>query len=93
MEATENVEEAVAETGVDADKETATASEAPASAEASGDNEDKEDFAGFDGTWDYEWVRTLDQFMEDTPWTWIAVAVFAAGMIFSIYNNRSKSDD
>lgn len=47
--------------------------------------------SGFDGTWDFEWVGALDSFMEEFPWTWIAVAVFTAGMVYSYVKNR-KSD-
>ena len=46
------------------------------------------DFDGFDGSWDYEWVAVADQIMEEWPWTWIAVAVFAIGMVYSYVKNK-----
>ena len=46
------------------------------------------DFDGFDGSWDYEWVAVADQIMEEWPWTWIAVAVFVIGMVYSYVKNK-----
>ena len=46
------------------------------------------DFDGFDGSWDYEWVAVADQIMEEWPWTWIAVAVFVIGMAYSYVKNK-----
>ncbi len=46
------------------------------------------DFDGFDGSWDYEWVAVADQIMEEWPWTWIAFAVFAIGMVYSYVKNK-----
>ena len=50
---------------------------------------DKE-FEGFDGSWDYEWVATAEATMEAIPWTWIAVAVFIGGMVYS-YRKQKRS--
>ena len=46
------------------------------------------DFDGFDGSWDYEWVAVADQIMEEWPWTWIAVVVFVIGMAYSYVKNK-----
>ena len=46
------------------------------------------DFDGFDGSWDYDWVAVADQIMEEWPWTWIAVAVFVIGMVYSYVKNK-----
>ena len=45
-------------------------------------------FDGFDGSWDYEWVAVADQIMEEWPWTGIAVAVFVIGMAYSYVKNK-----
>ena len=48
------------------------------------------EFEGFDGSWDYEWITTAEAFMEAMPWTWIAVAVFAGGLVYS-YRKQKRS--
>ena len=48
------------------------------------------EFDGFDGSWDYEWITTAEAFMEAMPWTWIAVAVFAGGLVYS-YRKQKRS--
>ena len=48
------------------------------------------EFDGFDGSWDYEWVATAEAIMEAIPWTWIAVAVFIGGMVYS-YRKQKRS--
>ena len=54
------------------------------------DESEEEEFEGFDGSWDYEWVASIEAFMEAMPWTWIALAVFIAGLAYS-YRNNHKS--
>ena len=51
-------------------------------------DEAEEDFDGFDGSWDYEWVAVADQIMEDWPWMWIATALFIAGVAYSYFKNK-----
>ena len=51
-------------------------------------DESEEDFDGFDGSWDYEWVAIADQIMEDWPWMWIATALFIAGLAYSYFKNK-----
>ena len=51
-------------------------------------DETEEDFDGFDGSWDYEWVAIADQIMEDWPWMWIATALFIAGLAYSYFKNK-----
>ena len=51
--------------------------------------EAEEDFDGFDGSWDYEWVAVVDQIMEDWPWMWIASALFIAGLAYSYFKNKA----
>ena len=51
-------------------------------------DEAEEDFDGFDGSWDYEWVAIADQVMEDWPWMWIATALFIAGLAYSYFKNK-----
>lgn len=53
-------------------------------------SEAEEEFEGFDGSWDYEWVATGEAIMEAIPWTWIAVAVFIGGMVYS-YRKQKRS--
>lgn len=53
-------------------------------------SEAEEEFEGFDGSWDYEWVATAEATMEAIPWTWIAVAVFIGGMVYS-YRKQKRS--
>ena len=53
-------------------------------------SEAEEEFGGFDGSWDYEWVATAEALMEAFPWTWIAVAVFIGGMVYS-YRKQKRS--
>ncbi len=53
-------------------------------------SEAEEEFDGFDGSWDYEWVATAEAIMEAIPWTWIAVAVFIGGMVYS-YRKQKRS--
>ena len=48
------------------------------------------EFDGFDGSWDYEWITTAEAFMEVMPWTWIAVAVFVGGLVYS-YRKQKRS--
>ena len=48
------------------------------------------EFDGFDGSWDYEWITTAEAFMEAMPWTWIAVAVFVGGLVYS-YRKQKRS--
>ena len=48
------------------------------------------EFEGFDGSWDYEWIATAEAFMEAMPLTWIAVAVFVGGLIYS-YRKQKRS--
>ena len=52
-------------------------------------DEAEEDFDGFDGSWDYEWVAVADQIMEDWPWMWIATALFIAGLAYSYFKNKA----
>ena len=52
-------------------------------------DEGEEDFDGFDGSWDYEWVAVADQIMEDWPWMWIATALFIAGLAYSYFKNKA----
>ena len=52
-------------------------------------DEGEEDFDGFDGSWDYEWVAVVDQIMEDWPWMWIASALFIAGLAYSYFKNKA----
>lgn len=52
-------------------------------------DEGEEDFDGFDGSWDYEWVAVADQIMEDWPWMWIASALFIAGLAYSYFKNKA----
>ena len=51
-------------------------------------DEAEEEFDGFDGSWDYEWVATVDAFMEAMPLTWIAVAVFIGGVAYSYIKQK-----
>ena len=53
-------------------------------------SEAEEEFEGFDGSWDYEWVATAEATMEAIPWTWIAVAVFIGAMVYS-YRKQKRS--
>ena len=53
-------------------------------------SEAEEEFDGFDGSWDYEWVATAEAIMEAIPWTWIAVAVFIGGLVYS-YRKQKRS--
>ena len=56
-----------------------------------GDSEASEDnFDGFDGTWDYEWVSIADHILEEWPWTWIAVVVFTLGIAYSYVMNKRR---
>ena len=48
------------------------------------------EFEGFDGSWDYEWITTAEAFMEAMPLTWIAVAVFVGGLVYS-YRKQKRS--
>ena len=52
-------------------------------------DEGEENFDGFDGSWDYEWVAVVDQIMEDWPWMWIATALFIAGLAYSYFKNKA----
>jgi hypothetical protein len=52
----------------------------------------EEEFDGFDGTWDFEWVAMIDTAMEEIPWTWIAVLVFVCGMAYSYYQNKAPKE-
>ena len=52
----------------------------------------EEEFDGFDGTWDFEWVAMVDTIMEEVPWTWIAVIVFACAMAYSYHKNRAPKE-
>ncbi len=52
-------------------------------------DEGEEDFDGFDGSWDYEWVAVVDQIMEDWPWMWIASALFIVGLAYSYFKNKA----
>ena len=51
-------------------------------------DEAEEEFDGFDGSWDYEWIVTVDAFMEAIPLTWIAVAVFIGGVAYSYIKQK-----
>ena len=63
--------------------------ESPSTEEADqGVDEAQEEFDGFDGSWDYEWVSTVDAFMEALPLTWIAVAVFIGGVAYSYIKQK-----
>ena len=53
-----------------------------------GADEAQEEFDGFDGSWDYEWVSTVDAFVEAMPLTWIAVAVFTGGVAYSYIKQK-----
>ena len=53
-------------------------------------SEAEEEFDGFDGSWDYEWVATAEAIMEAIPWAWIAVAVFIGGLVYS-YHKQKRS--
>ena len=53
-------------------------------------SEAEEEFDGFDGSWDYEWVATGEAIMEAIPWTWIAVAVFIGGMVYSYRKQKGS---
>ena len=53
-------------------------------------SEAEQEFDGFDGSWDYEWVATAEAIMEAIPWTWIAVAVFIGGLVYS-YRKKKRS--
>mgnify|MGYP001326831466 FL=1 len=46
------------------------------------------EFEGFDGSRDYEWITTAEAFMEAMPLTWIAVAVFVGGLIYSYLKQK-----
>ena len=46
------------------------------------------EFEGFDGSWDYEWITTAEAFMEAMPLTWIAVAGFVGGLIYSYLKQK-----
>ena len=48
------------------------------------------EFEGFDGSWDYEWITTAEAFIEAMPLTWIAVAVFVGGLVYS-YRKQKRS--
>lgn len=61
--------------------------EAVADTDAEGEAAESE-FDGFDGSWDYEWVEVADHILEEWPWTWIAIAVFVVGMVYSYVKNR-----
>ena len=50
----------------------------------------EEEFEGFDGSWDYEWITTAEAYMEAMPLTWIAVAVFVGGLVYS-YRKQKRS--
>ena len=63
--------------------------ESPSSEEAVHEVDEAEDeFDGFDGSWDYEWVATIDAFMDAMPLTWIAVAVFIGGVVYSYIKQK-----
>ena len=63
--------------------------ESPSTEEAvQGVDEAQEEFDGFDGSWDYEWVSAVDAFMEAMPLTWIAVAVFTGGVAYSYIKQK-----
>jgi hypothetical protein len=53
-------------------------------------DETEEEFDGFDGSWDYEWVGAADQIMEEGPWTWIAIVLFVAALVYSYFKNKAK---
>ena len=72
-----------AQAGDTAATEVADALDSPSGEEPQDTSDAKEAFEGFDGSWDYEWVARAEAFMETVPWTWIAVAVFIGGMVYS----------
>ena len=51
---------------------------------------DEAEFEGFHGSRDYECITTAEAFMEAMPLTWIAVAVFVGGLIYS-YRTQKRS--
>ena len=64
--------------------------DAEGDSDESAEGEPEEDFDGFDGSWDYQWIESAEAFMEAMPWTWIAVAVFLAALFYS-YRKNNKS--